>query len=297
MIKPQPLKKGDAVGVVSPAGLYNEDLIRKGIELLKSMGFRVKLYRENIKPFRYMAGSDEERADEFMSAFLDEEIRGIFASRGGYGSIRIIPYLKPEIIKTHPKVFVGYSDITSLHLFLLNRCGMICFYGPMIAQERSISPEELELLLDLIMGNMREGLLGVGEPLKGGKAEGRLTGGCLSLIVSSISTGIDAPFDGKILFLEDVGEPAYRIDRMLTQLKMAGRFHGVKGVVFGSMKECGSQKLIKEIVLDIFDEGDFPVIFNFPSGHGEKILTLPLGAEVLMDGDSGALWLLEGAVQ
>lgn len=297
MMKPPALKKGDTVGIVSPSGMFSNELMRNGVELLQSLGFRVKLYRENIRPFRYMAGSDQERAEEFMAMFLDDEIKGIFTTRGGYGSIRIVPYLEVEKIKNHPKVFVGYSDITSLHLFLLNRCNMCCFYGPMVAQQRPISVEELEILLNLIMGKMEYGILGRGETLRGGKAVGRLIGGCLSLIVSSIGTGVDAPFEGNILFLEDVGEPPYRIDRMLTQLKMAGMLSHLKGIIFGSFENCGPSDLLREIILDIVDGWDFPVIFNFPSGHGERILTLPLGAEVMINGDDGSVYLMERPVE
>jgi muramoyltetrapeptide carboxypeptidase len=288
MIKPPALKTGDTIGVVAPAGAIVPHELQSGVKRLEGLGFRVKLGRSIHNVFRTMAGTDRERADDLLRMFSDPQIKAIICARGGYGSARMIPYLDRDLIRQHPKVFVGSSDVTTLLFYLVQDCGLVAFHGPMVGPNFGKAPSSLteEVFLRILTQSRPVGPLRLPniKALKAGRSEGRLVGGCLSLLCSAMGTAYDLRTEDAILFLEDVKEPPYRIDRMLTQLKAAGKFRKVRGVLFGPMLDCqpgqGADYNLDEIILDVLNDLKVPVLVGIPSGHGEHNITLPMGVQV-----------------
>ena len=249
------------------------------------------------KRHRYFAGDDFERAEDLQEMFNNKEVDAILCARGGSGTARILPYLKPALLARSQKVLVGCSDITTLLLYLMRSFGWVTFHGPMVATQFGKDPSPLleENFIRILSGErLQMKFPGVRE-LRPGRAEGVLTGGCLTLICASIGTPYEIETGDRVLFLEDIDEAPYRIDRMLFYLKSLGKFNRVKGVIFGQMPRC-QPDLLPEIVLDILGEFDFPILFGFPSGHGDATATLPFGILVRLDAASETVSLLEEAV-
>jgi muramoyltetrapeptide carboxypeptidase len=285
-IMPPPLTLGDCVGIAAPASHIprgHKDYLEQGLARVRAMGFNVK--HVPALPGRkhlYLAGRDQERADELMGLFLDPEVKAILCMRGGYGAQRVIPYLDPEVIRSHPKPFVGCSDITVLLIYLLQRCSIIPFHGPNIATRDFVQAG------DDTVRDLARALTAAHPPaeiacrvLRAGKARGEIVGGCLSSLVTTLGTTYEPDLQGKVLFLEDVNEPPYKIDRMLTHLKTAEKLTGVEGFIFGQMPGCDTENgLLTEVILDVLAESTGPILFGFPSGHGTRNLTIPLGVPV-----------------
>ncbi len=288
MIKPPALKTRDTIGVVAPAGAIVPHELESGVKRLEGLGFRVKLGKSIRSIFRTMAGTDRERADDLLQMFSDPQVKAIVCARGGYGSARVIPHLDRDLIRKYPKVFVGSSDITALLLYLVQDCGLVAFHGPMVGPNFGKAPSPLteEVFLRVLTQNQPAGPLRLPniKVLRTGRSEGRLVGGCLSVLCSVMGTPFDAYTEDAILFLEDVKEPPYRIDRMLTQLKAAGKFRKVRGVLFGPMLDCRPQQgavyNLEEVILDVLNDLQVPILFGVPSGHGEHNVTLPMGVRV-----------------
>lgn len=300
---------GDTIGIVAPASPLAKVELLRGIDKLQQMGFKVKYNDRIYRAEGYLAGRDIDRAKEINRYFTNPEIKAIFCARGGYGSLRLLDKLDAEAIKNHPKVFMGYSDITTLLLYLQAQCSLVVFHGPMIGPDFSHRyPAQFQYHLLQLLGSPEP--LGAIAPagiqvVHKGLANGILTGGCLSLITFTIGTPWEINTDNKILFLEDIGEDPYRIDRMLSYLKLIGKFDKVQGLVFGRMAGCSRTKghgkglpgkAIIAIIKDIFRDFSFPLIYNFPSGHGGNNHALPLGVQVTLDADRGRLIIEEGAV-
>lgn len=298
MIKPKALRKGDTVGIVAPSGNFDKESFEKGIEAIEKMGFKT-FWREDIfLRERYMAGDDKRRASELMEMFADERIKAIFSVRGGYGSGRILPLLKKQAIIDNPKIFVGYSDNSFLLNFFVQECSMVSFHGPMVAGDlaRGLSPYEEDAFTRLLTSDKPLGELKIEgiEVLQRGKAEGMLTGGCLSIIISTMGTRYELDTREKILFLEDTNEPIYRLDRMLTQLRIAGKLERVKGIVFGNI--CGNrgEEDFKKMVAETFLNTKAPILYKLPAGHGDCSITLPFGIRIKID--ANRIEFLEPAV-
>lgn len=291
MKKIKALQKGDTIGIAAPASPFDRTLFKKGVKTLEQMGFSVE-YREDIfDQTRYLAGSDKRRADELTDLFKSSKVRAIMFARGGYGSQRIIPLLDPHTIRTHAKPVIGFSDVTALLTFLRQECDVPTFYGPVIAMlAKDCDPITKEQLLIALT---KSGPLGEIPPnsasvLKAGNAEGRLVGGCLSLINSSMGTPYELETKDSILFIEEVGEKVYVLDRMLTQLKNAGKFAQVKGIVFGSIvTQEGEPHDVPTMINDVLSDFEGPVVIDYPAGHTKKFVTLPLGVEFSMDAAIG----------
>jgi muramoyltetrapeptide carboxypeptidase len=285
-IMPPLLSIGDTVGIVAPASHIpraNEEYLEQGLERVREMGFVIKCspsLRE--RKHLYLAGKDQERADELMAMFLDPEVKAILCSRGGYGAQRLIPYLDADQIRGHPKPLVGCSDITVLLIFLLQQCLVIPFHGPNVATSQFVQGDaEMALALKRAL-TAAEPIAEIAcSVLRGGEAEAEIIGGCLSSLVTVLGTPYEPDFQGKVLFLEDVNEPPYKIDRMLTHLKSAGKLAGVKGVIFGQMPGCDTDNgLLREVLVDVLAAIEGPILFGFPSGHGPRNLTIPLGVPI-----------------
>ena len=302
-IKPPALRPGDLIGIVAPASNIKPDLLDEGCRELERLGFRTT-YRPGITTaFRYFSGTDERRAAEFLEMLRNPDVRAIFCARGGYGSGRIIPYLGPELLRANPKIINGSSDITMV-LSLLDRSGLVGFHGPMVAT--AIRQGEAgyfrSLLLDVLKGEQVRFPLANTQVLRPGNGEGRLTGGCLTLVAATLGTSYEVDTSGSILILEDLDTKPYQIDRMLTQLLQAGKFEGVQGVVFGEMLNCQQNAnqgyTLQDVILDVLGETTFPILYGFPTGHTSgpnAIVPFGVAARLKLGSDS-VFELLEPAV-
>ena len=301
-IKPRALKPGDTVGVVSPASAIDREHLQRGVTALEKMGFRVKVSRHALDRAAIVAGPDSVRASELQAFFADPEVDAIFAARGGYGAGRILPLLDFDAIARTPKVFMGFSDATFILNALVGRAAMACFHGPMVAMDfaRGLGESPLAHLRRLLAGEISNFELPARAALRSGVAEGEIVGGCLSLVAAAIGTPYAPPFDGAILFLEDTGEKAYRIDRMLVQLGQAGVLDQVAAVVFGALRPPeGSEaeaRLIGECVADQAARLDCPVLWGIEAGHGSANFTIPFGVRARVDAAARLLTFLEPAV-
>jgi muramoyltetrapeptide carboxypeptidase len=305
IIHPPSLQIGDTVAIVAPAGpIEQHDGLERGITALEKMGFRVKYEERIFQSSRYLAGDDAARAEELMFAFEDPSVRAIVGLRGGYGCSRLIHLLMEKRLRHHPKIFMGFSDLTTLHLFFRRRFGWITIHGPMATSPAlgSISVDQENHLLSLWTDPDYRPVLSFAqlETWAPGKAEGTLIGGCLSLIVASIGTPYEIRTEGKILFLEDQGEPPYRLDRMLTHLHLAGKLQSVAGILLGTFHDCEPTQgnySAEDILREILNRLRVPIIANFPAGHGADNWAIPLGAKVRIDSDSRSVEFLDPAVQ
>lgn len=308
MIKPRALKYGDTIGVIAPAGPASRERVRIGRRALENMGFRVKLGRSCFGSYGYLSASDEVRARDLNNMFSDSGIQGIICLRGGYGTTRILNLIDYENIKSNPKVFVGYSDITALHTAFNQKSRLVTFHGPMVAPDmvEGMDYFSKNSMLNAIMkaepmGNIRNPEGEYIQCLVPGIGEGELIGGNLSLICASLGTAFEIDTRGKILLLEDIGEKPYKIDRMLTQLLYAGKLNELKGIVLGDWSDCredqGEQSLsLMEIFKDILEPLDIPIIYNMKAGHCYPKITLPLGVLSIVDGERCQLIIKENAL-
>ena len=290
MMFPKKLEPGDTVGLVAPCSHQakeNQHLVAEAISVLESWELQVKLQSGHDHQHFYLAGTDQHRSEQFQQLYTDPQIKALFMTRGGYGASRMLRYLDHTAISAHQKMTVGLSDATSLLLYLQKFCKMTVFYGPGLATSQFLqSPQKEQTqqsLHDLLFASDYHPSFPI-QILCHGHSQGLLTGGCLSLVVATLGTFYEIETAGKILFLEDVNEAPFRIDRMLTHLRNAGKFDQLQGVVFGEMAGCqGDEGLLWKMLEDFFQESSFPVVYGVPSGHGETCLTLPLGAEVEID--------------
>ena len=304
-IQPPKLRAGDTISIVAPASTVEQrDGFERGVAALERMGFRVRFNERIFQSSRYLAGDDSARAEELMNAFEDPSVQAIMALRGGYGCSRLIPHLMEKRLRHHPKVFVGFSDMTTLHMYLRRRFGWVTIHGPMAASPclaNMPAGQEQHFLSLCTDPEYRPSLSFEGmEMWSPGSAEGILAGGCLSIIAAGIGTPYEIKTEGKILFLEDQGEPPYRLDRMLTQLLLSGKLQSVAGVLLGSFVDCEPDRgnyTAADTMKDILRSLHVPVISGFPAGHGIDNWAIPLGARVLMDADACSIHFLESAVQ
>jgi muramoyltetrapeptide carboxypeptidase len=301
------------LGVVAPASpIYNRSDISRARVNLARLGFELKLGEHVLDQRGYLAGHDAARADDFMRVWCDPEVDAVLCLRGGYGSPRIVDRLDFARIAQHSKVFVGYSDITSLHLAIGRRANLVTFYGPMLRYfVARRSDERTYTERALVKAVTQTEPLGVIEPdpddpwvetINGGVAEGELVGGCLSLLTSAVGTADDLEWRGKIVFLEDVNEEPYTVDGHLVHLLRAGKFDGVAGIVVGEHAgvEPGgafpSTLSLEDVIDDLLRPLGVPIIYNLPLGHGGHLATLPLGVRARIDGDAKRLQILESGV-
>jgi muramoyltetrapeptide carboxypeptidase len=279
--------------------------LRRGIAELESLGFRTTVPDGILTSWRFSAGSAWRRAAELTALFEDEEVAGVFCARGGAGAAQLLPLLDAALLGAHPKVFVGYSDVTFLHL-LLNGEGLVTFHGPMVARDLPDAGYDRDSLLAAVTGSGAPYRSGEDDvlALRAGEAEGVLRGGCLSMLAAAVGTpwALRPEPDGMLLFLEDVDEPPYRIDRMLWQLRGSGAFESVRGVVFGDMRGCSpplsADWPLEDVLLDALAGLDVPVALGLSSGHAAgPNLTLPLGVRArLTCGEDARFEVLEPAV-
>ena len=311
IIKPGKLKKGDKVGLISPGSYITEAQLKESVENLESIGLKAFYTKNILKKYGYLAGTDKERADDVNRMFADKSIKGIFAARGGYGCARILPMLDYEMIRKNPKILIGYSDITALLYGISSQTGLVTFHGPVgISTFNEYSNTHVKNILfnpsNLYkMTNLPEDekLLQV---INKGTAKGKLVGGNLSIVVTMIGTKYDVDLKDKIVFLEDVGEEPYKIDRMLTHLLEATNIKEAAGIALGVFKNCEISKedpefenslTLQEVFNDRFGDLNIPVISGLSFGHISNKFTLPFGINAKLDTKEKSLTLLETAVE
>jgi muramoyltetrapeptide carboxypeptidase len=312
--KPRRLMAGDTVGLIAPASNVSEDeTIRFAGDVIRSLGFSVKegehLYHRN----QYLAGSDQDRAEDVNRMFEDDEVDAIFCIRGGYGTPRILPYLDYDLIANNPKVFLGFSDNTAILSAMHVKSGLVGFHGTNAGQNFSdytlaefkkilMNPSPTTFIGQPPAIEAREGYVEKSNRITritGGTATGHLVGGSLSLIVTLIGTPYEPDFRGSILFLEDTDEAPYRIDRMLTQLWLAGKLQQAAGIAFGKFTKAdddGNTFSIEEVIRMRCEPLGIPVIRGLMIGHVRDQTVVPIGLQAKLDADAGTLQLLEAAV-
>ena len=293
MEKPRPLVGGDSIGVIAPASPPDREALEAGCRYLEGQGFRVVKGKSCFGSSRsYLAATDEIRRIDFRAMIRDPSLAAIFCARGGYGCLRLLPLEPPQV----PKIFLGYSDITTLHLILNEK--MTTFHGPMVASNFPQLDPFTERNLWQMLTEPKLGPLPHPKELPPprtihpGNAEGVLTGGNLSLVAASLGTEYEIKTQGKILLLEEVEEPTYKVDRLLRQLYLAGKLQAARGIIFGYSPTIQPQNEFFEL-LDELSQINIPVLYGLAFGHGSPKLTVPLGVRARLDALSGQLFLLE----
>ncbi|MBN2282002.1 MAG: LD-carboxypeptidase [Candidatus Marinimicrobia bacterium] len=293
---PNPIKQGDTIGIIAPASAAKRKSTQLGLEYLKKQGYQIKLSPHLNRAYKYLAAPDEIRVRHLQDFLLDSEIHHIFCVRGGYGLLRIIDKIDYEKLKSiPPKTLVGYSDITALQLSLLKKLGWVTYSGPMVASEMGndfsqFSENWLWKVLTLNNGQLNF-QNPADDPIKifrQGQARGNLIGGCFSLITPLLGTTYLPDLEGAILFIEDVGEPAYKIDKFLQYLKLHGVFHKISGLIIGKFSGAFKEKdrknfTLEELLQDTLPEVDIPIITNFAYGHVKQRFTMPVGGKFKID--------------
>lgn len=309
ILKPKALRPPARVALVAPASYAKIERIGAGIASLRRRGFEAvpgpNTYRRHAP---YFSAPAEERLREFIDAFLNPEVAGIFSIRGGYGSNYLLPELPLELLRQHAKPFFGYSDMTTLQTYLLDQIGLVSFHGPLVAgdfdREDGVDEASFQAAISggLVQAGPEQGLRALRVKPGHDTARGIIYGGCLSILVSALGTPYEPQTEGKLLFLEDVDERPYRIDRMLRQMILAGKFEGARGIIFGEMLGCVSPgaepDLVERVILDVLSDFDVPIAFGLRAGHVSRgNVTLPFGIEAeLRLGSTPALQYLEPAV-
>jgi muramoyltetrapeptide carboxypeptidase len=333
---PKALAPGDTIMFVAPAKYLDEERILLAKKRLEEMGFKVRMPENLFRKHGFLGGSDDGRASELMQAFTDPEVDAVFPGTGGYGTTRIVDKLDYDAIRRNPKILIGFSDITGLHVAINQRTGLVTFHSPVpeygLGSENNLSPLAAKwfwraLLAkkyhDPVGDGLRRGYTIETRPRDGdksrdaevitdvppavaitkGKSRGRLIGGNLSVLHALMGTPYEIDTDGKILFLEDVGEAPYRVDRMLSTLRLAGKFDKVSGVVLGAFtaregeSKWDDDASTSDVFRDYFGKLGVPVLANFPAGHVRYNTTLPIGALVELDAEEQTLRVLENPVR
>lgn len=314
MIKPKRLKPGDTIGLITPASFITNQQLEKSVANLNELGFEVVYKQSVLSKKGYLAGSDEERVAELHEMFAGKNIDGIICARGGYGVPRILSMIDYDLIRNNPKVFVGYSDITALLQAIYVKTGLVCFHGPMgisnfnsfatgnfkkvlmepeenhvaIHPEKEIEKEDAEEFIPYVIND--------------GTAEGQLIGGNLALLAALIGTPFDIDYTGKIIFIEDIGEEPYRIDRMLTQLLLSGQLAKASGIALGVFKNCrtdepeGNSLSLREVFEDRLKHLNIPTVYGLRFGHITDNATFPVGIKARLDATKQSLTIIEKAV-
>ncbi|HCY74541.1 MAG TPA: LD-carboxypeptidase [Ignavibacteriales bacterium] len=314
IIKPPRLKAGDKLAIVAPGSYISEEELQDSIKNLNQLGFETTYSKKVLLQSGYFAGTDKDRADDLMEKFSDKSVKGIVCARGGYGCARILPLLDYEVIRSNPKVLIGYSDITALLYGIYKKSGLITFHGPVGTSTFNdysvnnfnkvlINPERTSLFPNSTSGE-DENIYGVTTITKG-KGKGRLVGGNLSIMVSLIGTEFDVDYSNKIIFIEEIGEEPYRVDRMLTQMIQAGKFENAAGVMMGIFRKCEVKKesdltaksfTLMEVLKDRLGSLKIPVVYGMSFGHVKDKFTIPFGLLAELDAGKQTFTLLEKAV-
>lgn len=303
-LKPPALKPGDTLAIVSPAGPVTADELASGLAFLRDRGFRVQLGAHALDRDGYLAGRDRDRAADLNAAFADDRIAGIICTRGGWGCGRLLPLLNYDLIRSHPKILLGYSDTTALLLAIYAKTGLIGFHGPVVTSvwnPFSVAAWQAALLNGQAV-QLANPAGQAHRTIIPGKAQGPLLGGNLSVVTALLGSDYLPAWDGAILFLEEVDEEIYRIDRLFVQLKLAGVLDRLAGFVFGQCRDCGQNRdrsptlTLDRLFSDWIAPLKIPALAGAPIGHVPDKWTLPVGLPVELDATGGTIRFLEPAV-
>lgn len=303
--KTKPLKIGCTIGIALPAAPVNKELLELFKRELTNLGYLVKFSENSNSSYGYLAGNDQERAKAFMNLWLDPEVDVVWCARGGYGCSRLLPLLDFKLLKKHPKMFIGMSDITAIHM-AMSHISLVTYLGPTLSCLFSLEKQKNTFTHEHCWNYLSKPTLSYTysqeyEVIKEGSGQGKLVGGNLSLINSLIGTPWQIETKGKILILEDVNEAPYRIDRMLNQLQQAGLLDHLQGIILGTFKDCLSREPNKSLSLsqifkEYFSYRTYPSILGFPTGHSESQVTIPLSIMASLETSSKTIKLLESAM-
>lgn len=296
LLKPPPLVKGDTIGVVAPSYAPRPGWLTRGVKALERAGYGVILDSEISSARRFQRLEDERRAENFMGIWLDPRVKAVIGGTGGYGAVRMIPHLEPEVFRRNPKAFVGYSDITALHLWLMRRSGLRVFHGPtvddLIPSTRDPTMSSLLTALTTPRPTARIGR-DVARTVRPGRATGRLTGGNLALVTQTIGTPYEIDTRDAILFLEETRDPMSFADERLMHLRAAGLLRHVKGIVFGHLSlDRSEEDEFENFIIDLVSDLDVPIIMDFPAGHEVPNLTIPIGTDVELVAEEVTGWIV-----
>jgi muramoyltetrapeptide carboxypeptidase len=290
-IKPPALRPGDTIGIIAPASNIKPELLQAGCEALRKLGFNPFYFDSILDEELYFAGSVERRARELEEMFCRDDIRAIICARGGYGANYLLGILDLRKIAARPRIFMGYSDITTLLSWFADAAGFVTFHGPMVTKDFVLQDGVDAASWHAALSGVATWELGFdsgAKPLVEGSAEGILYGGCLSMLVASLGTPYEIQTAGTVLFIEDVATKPYQIDRMLMHLKLAGKLDGVRGIIFGEMLDCTQNKdqgyTLEEVVLRVVGDLGIPIAFGLRSGHvSRRNVTLPIGVRAALN--------------
>ena len=312
LIKPKRLKKGDVIGIISPASPPKDmTKIEKGVKYLEGLGYRVEVGKNVEKSHGYLAGKDEERLEDLHSMFKNKNINAIINVRGGYGSGRLLDKIDYNLVKKNPKIFVGYSDITALQMAFLKKTGLVTFAGPMLAVD--FWKDEVDSYTEEFFWNMLTSSKKIGKlinpdnenfySLTKGRGEGTLVGGNLALLNSLIGTPYQPNFKKSIILIEEIGEEPYRVDRFFYQLKYATNgFKDLEGIIIARFVDCyikdtdSPSLTLNDVISDYFENLSIPVIYNVKHGHIEQNMTIPWGLKTKMNATRSFIEIGESAV-
>jgi muramoyltetrapeptide carboxypeptidase len=316
LVKPRALRPGDTVGLITPSTYVSDpDRLWLAQRTIEELGLRCRMGRSVGRREGYLGGTIRERAGDLHAMFADPEVKAVFCVRGGYGAAMLLDSLDYALIRKNPKILLGYSDITALHLAVHRMAGLVTFHGPVVLS--GLTDWTLEHLRRALFEPKPLGKLSnPPEPrpirpkhpwraVRPGKARGPLVGGNLTLVSTTLGTPYEIQTEGRILFLEDVGEEPYSIDRMLTHLRLAGKLRGIRGLIWGECAGCRPREFqpgfestfsTGEVVQNILGSLDVPVLTGLVIGHTDDQMTLPLGVEAELDAEAGTLTILESAL-
>jgi muramoyltetrapeptide carboxypeptidase len=298
LIKPRALRPGGTVGIAAPGGPVDAATLAAGRSVWEAAGHRVVHRRDITERAGYLAGSDARRAEELAALVADPEVEAIVCARGGYGCVRLLDRLDPGAFRAARKPLVGYSDITSLLLWQRRRAGLAGFHGPMLERGADVDAEAFDALLAALTGGPPPAWRGCG--LAPGQGEGRLVGGNLVLVAASLGAPWEVDTRGAILLIEEVGEQPYRIDRLLQQLRAAGKLAGLAGIGVGALEGCLDARYPAPSALEVVEEIAralrIPLVADLPFGHVKRNFAWPVGARARIDGGTGELTILERGV-
>ena len=313
MIKPKRLKKGQTIGIISPSsGVWKRSEMWRSIEEIEKWGYNVKVGENAYKKRFYLAGTDVDRANDLLDFFKDDEVDAIFCSQGGYGSARILKYLDFDIIRNNPKIFIGYSDITSLHLAINKLSNLVTFHGPcaLSAGTEEMTKYRKEHLIKALEGEEPIGKIEMASDKKylvtvnPGKAEAPIIGGNLTLICATLGTPYEIVTKNKIVFIEELDTEPWIMDHMLTHLLNSGKLHQAAGIVIGECHNCEpfkheagfpNQCSLEDVIFDLLRPLGLPILYGLPIGHTKDLATIPLGVLGFLDAEEGIFEILERA--
>ncbi|MBN1637669.1 MAG: LD-carboxypeptidase [Ignavibacteriales bacterium] len=316
VIKPAKLNIGETLGLIAPGSYITPDELAESISHLEKLGFKAKYPKYILEQNGYLAGTDKQRVEDLHEMFEDNNVKGIICARGGYGCMRILDLIDYDLIKNNPKCLIGFSDITALLYAIYEKTGLVCFHGPVSIS--STNDYTLYYLRKIVMDvnnkltikNAKEENEETDEiygkyVINRGVAEGILVGGNLSLVAALVGTPYFVGLENKILFLEEIGEEPYRIDRMLTQLLLSGELGKVKGVALGVFRKCQVKEVdpsfdksfsLREVLFDRLKNLGVPVMYGMSFGHIRNKITIPFGIKAKLDTNNQTLTLLENSV-